>query len=701
MPGPGHAALSSRLQIGDLVGISSRHLDGKPPLIAVVTGLHGTRADLRSFREGKSLSLPQRQLERLASSPDPALGPATDPSQAPWHLTPEALAAATPHRRDWGAAWLLLVSELPADAEPEELTLSALSELVSGQNTPLHDSACWLWLQGEQTLFRLRQGLAQPRPLAELRRLRQERHRQRIAEAEERAWVQALQQRRPLQENQLAPHHAMALAQLRRWASGDRDLVLSEDLRQLLRHARCGSDPADVRHLLVDVGLWPRHHLPSLEGTSWQQGFSTALLAEAEALAARAEEPVAGDDLRRDLTALATVTIDDDSTLDIDDGLSLEWIGDDEPRIWIHVADPGRLIPPDSPLDLEARRRGTSLYLAQGTLPMFPPCLAHGALSLRAGQRCAAWSVGIQLTADGDLAEVIVQRSWVRPNYRLSYADADELLELAPPQERDLLTLHALLQRRRAWRGMRGALFLDQAEGRIRAPAPGEVETESRLEITEPTEARLLVAEAMILAGAALADHGKRHQLPLPYRGQTATPLPTAAELEALPAGPPRWAAIKCCLSRGQVSTSPKPHFSLGLEAYVQATSPIRRYGDLLAQRQLAAHLQGQAPLEASLLSDVLTTMEAGLREAITVSRDDQRHWRQVWFSEHVGQQWRGMFLRWLREDHQLALIHLEGLAMDLAAECHGAARPGDPVLVRVREVDPLRDRLQLDARAL
>ncbi len=683
------------------MGIASRNLDGKPPLIAVITALQGARAELRSTRAGKVLTLPQRQLDLLASCPDPSAEPAADPTQAPWQLTPEALAAATPPDRDWGTAWQLLVADLAPGAEPDELSIAALSELVSGQSAPVDRCACWLWLQGEQTFFRLRQGMAQPRVLAELRRLRQDRHRQRLAEAEERAWVQALRQRQTLQEADLNPQQAEAVARLRRWASGERDLVLTDDLRQLLQQARCGSEPADVRHLLVDLGLWPRHHLPSLEGTSWQQGFAAELLAEAEALVARAEEPVAGDDQRRDLTALPTVTIDDDSTLDIDDGLSLEWLDAEDPRIWIHVADPGRLIPQDSPLDLEARRRGTSLYLAQGNLPMFPACLAYGPFSLRAGERCAAWSVGIRLSADGGLAAVEVARTWVRPNYRLSYADADELLELAPPQERDLLTLHALMERRRSWRAAQGALFLDHAEGRIRAPAADREEEGCQLEITEPTASRLLVAEAMILAGAALAEYGQRQQLPLPYRGQPATPVPSAAELEALPAGPARLAAIKRCLTRGQVSTSPQPHFSLGLAAYVQATSPIRRYGDLLTQRQLAAHLQGDAPLDASALGERLATMEAGLREAITVSREDQRHWRQVWFAEQRGQQWRGIFLRWLREDHQLALVHLESLAMDLAADCHGAVRPGDGVLVRVREVDPLRDLLHLDARAL
>ena len=683
------------------MGISSKAADGKGPLLAVITGLQGGRAELRAAQPARSLTLPQRQLELIASCPEPITAPAHDPSQPPWNLTPQTLVAATPSRRDLAAAWQLLVADIPPGAEAAELSLASFSELVAGQSDPLQRGACWLWLQGEQTLFRLKPAGIQARMPGELRRIRQDRQRQRLAEARERAWISALKQRQPIQAEDLTAKQAGVLAQLRRWASGDRDLPLTDELKQLLQQVRCASDPGDVRHLLADVGLWPRHQLPSLQGTSWQQGFSEPLLKEAERLVALADEPVAGDERRLDLTGLHTVTIDDDSTLDIDDGLSLEWLADGTPRIWIHVADPGRLIVAESPLDLEARRRGTSLYLAQGTLPMFPACLAYGPFSLRQGHRSAAWSLAIQLEPDGALAELALHRSWVRPDYRLSYADADELLELAPPQEKALLALEELMGRRRAWRAARGAIFLDQAEGRIRAPAPNREEEGAQLEITESTASRLLVAEAMIIAGAALAEIGRRHQLPLPYRGQPVAPIPTAAELAGLPVGPARLAAVKRCLTRGVVSTSPQPHFSLGLEAYVQATSPIRRYGDLLTQRQLAAHLEGHPPMEASALTDVLTIVEAGLREGITVSREDQRHWRQVWFAEHRGQQWRGVFLRWLREDHHLALVHLESLAMDLAAECHEGAQPGDGVLVRVREVDPLRDQLRLDARSL
>jgi exoribonuclease-2 len=464
-------------------------------------------------------------------------------------------------------------------------------------------------------------------------------------------------------------------------------------LRQALQAAHCQAETGAIRHLLVDLGRWQPHHLPSLSSSSWDLGFSPDLEAEAERLLADHETPRPGDDQRLDLCGQHCFTIDDDDTEDIDDGLALERMPAGGERLWIHVADPGRLVPVGSPLDLEARRRGTSLYLARGTLPMFPLQLSTGPFSLRAGRRCAAWSVWVELDSGGAVAASGVERSWVRPAYRLSYADADELIELAPPEEPDPAALHALLQRRRRWRLARGALLLDQPEGRIR-----EAGGEPRLEISDPGAARLMVAEAMILAGAVVAELGREQQLALPYRSQLPAELPPAAELDGLPAGPVRHAAIKRCLSRGISGSQPAPHFSLGLPAYVQATSPIRRYADLVVQRQLLALGEGQTPLSGDQLLELLAELESPLRQAAQISRDDQRHWQQVWFDAHRGQAWRAQFLRWLRPQDRLGLVHAEELAMDLAAECPPGSEPGDPLMLRVHQVDPLRDLLRLTA---
>ncbi|MFM7086134.1 MAG: ribonuclease catalytic domain-containing protein [Cyanobium sp.] len=651
--------------------------------------MQGSKARLKIGFEAKAAVLPQRLLELLR--PLPA---GEDPPQrlgaSPWPFTAEALQAARPSLRSWGEAWLLLLES------DESLDLEAFTDLVCGGTRPEQLAACWLELVGGQLWFRLRQGEIQARRLSDLQGLRRERRRKVLVEQREQAWQDLLRQRRPVQPEALPAEQRQRLEQLQELAAGHLELEeLPDPLRHSLVALRLGRDRGEVRHLLVDLGLWDPHHLVSLTGTTWSSGFSAEHLAEAERLLALSEQSCAGDEGRRDLTGQRCVTIDDDDTRDIDDGLALERLPDGGLRLWIHVADPGRLVAAGSPLDLEARRRGSSLYLASGTLPMFPEVLSTGPFSLRAGVRSAAWSTWVELDEEGEIRDCGLVRSWVQPTYRLSYSDADELLELAPPQESDLVEMDQLLQRRRRWRVARGALLMDLPEGRIRSR-----QGEPVLEITEPCPSRHLVAEAMILAGAVAARYGASHELALPFRSQLPAELPSPAELEGLPPGAVRFAAIKRCLSRGIVGSRPAAHFSLALEAYAQATSPIRRYGDLVVQRQIGAHLAGEATLDEPELQALLEQFDAAVREGLGISREDQRHWQQVWFAAQHSGQWRAVFLRWLRPQDRLGLVRIEDLAMDLAAECPQKAQPGEELLLRVQQVDPLRDQLKLVASA-
>lgn len=667
---------------GDLVGLA----DERGPQLAVVLALASNKASLAIGSSARQQNHPLRQLLLLA----PFSGECTPPlrlSQAPWAISDAALISVLPARRDFAAAWLLMQDE------PQGLQLSDWVDLVSSRRDGLAIAAFWRWCLGPQTLFRLRQNLVEARPLADLRRLRRERHLRVLQEEAELRWQQQLRNRRPLDLQLLSADQLQQLELLIDWAGGECTTPLPLPLRQALQAAKVTADTGSIRHLLVDLGQWQAHNLPSLRATVWEQGFSADLLADTERLLASAEDEHPGDAERLDLTSQRTVTIDDPDTCDIDDGLALEITAAGQMQIWIHVADPGRLISQDSPLDLEARRRGSSLYLASGILPMFPEALATGPMSLRAGHRSAAWSIWVQLAGDGAVAASGLHRSWVKPTYRLSYGDADDLIDLAPPQERDLAELHGLLLLRREWRVGQGALLLDQPEARIRAQGDA-----AQLEITEPSPARLMVAEAMILAGAVVAVLGGEHALALPYRSQLPATLPPESELAGLPAGPVRHCAIKRCLSRGHTGTEPSPHFSLGLTAYVQATSPIRRYADLVAQRQLLALQQGGQPLVAADLADLLSDLEGPLRQGMQISREDQRHWQQEWFAAHASQQWQACFLRWLRPQDRLGLVHVDALAMDLAAECPAGSTPGDQLQLRVQVVDPLRDLLRLQA---
>ena len=670
---------------GDLVGLQ----DHRSNQLALVEAVQGSKLRLRVGFDAKAQLLPQRQLELICPLPSgvdapPRLG------AFPWKLDAQVLEAARPQRSAWGAAWMLL------QESGDSLHLSDCCDLVCGGQEPAQLAACWLELVGPQLWFRFKQGEVQARSLAELKPLRRERRLKALVLEQEARWLELLRRRQPVQLDSLDPAMGERLALLKQLAAGELELsALDEPLRQSLNQLHLGQERGQVRHLLVDLGLWDPHQLVTMAGTSWSTGFSAALLEQASRLDEAATDDHPGDAGRVDLCAQRCVTIDDDDTRDIDDGLAYERLTDGRERIWIHVADPGRLIPAGSELDLEARRRGSSLYLAQGNLPMFPELLSTGVFSLRAGVRCAAWSTWVELDETGEIAAYGLHRSWVKPIYRLSYADADDLIELAPPQDRDLAELDLLLRRRRDWRLRQGALQMDLAEGRIRSHGG-----EPSLEITEPSPSRQLVAEAMILAGAVAARFGQDHGLALPYRSQLPAELPPAAQLEALPDGAVRFAAIKRCLSRGLMGTAPAPHFSLGLAAYVQATSPIRRYGDLVVQRQVAAQLEGQSPLTEPELQELLDSFDGAVREGIGISREDQRHWQQVWFEAHKSGQWRAQFLRWLRPQDRLGLVRIDEMAMDLAAECPAQSEPGEDLLLRVQQVDSLRDQLRLVASA-
>ena len=393
---------------------------------------------------------------------------------------------------------------------------------MCGGTEPAQLAVCWLELVGPQLWFRFKQGEIQPRSAADLKLLRRDRRLKQLAEQRERQWQQLLRSRQPVQTEALPPEQQRRLEALKQLAAGALELEqLDPALRQSLTALHLGHDRGDLRHLLVDLGQWDRHHLVSMGGTTWSLGFSAELEGEAARLLALQDQELPADAERRDLTGQRCVTIDDDDTRDIDDGLALERRPDAALRLWIHVADPGRLVEPESSLDLEARRRGSSLYLASGNLPMFPLELTTGPFSLRAGVRSAAWSTWVDFDAEGDIADYGIVRSWVKPTFRLSYSDADDLIDLAPPEEPDLADLDQLLNRRRQWRVGKGALLMDLPEGRIRSR-----DGEPVLEVGEPSPSRSMVAEAMILAGAIAARFAVEHNLALPFRSQMQAELP-------------------------------------------------------------------------------------------------------------------------------------------------------------------------------
>jgi len=145
----------SSIQSGDLVGVD----DARGFQLAVVQSVRGSRVELRSGFDARLQQVPLRDVERLAALPPTAAGTPGRLGDPPWSLSPAGLAASRPSCRAFGEAWVVLVEE----PDPWEGCLSDLADLLGSAADPSLLAACWLWLHGDQTLFRLRQARITPR----------------------------------------------------------------------------------------------------------------------------------------------------------------------------------------------------------------------------------------------------------------------------------------------------------------------------------------------------------------------------------------------------------------------------------------------------------------------------------------------------------------------------------------------------------
>ena len=447
--------------------------------------------------------------------------------------------------------------------------------------------------------------------------------------------------------------------------------------------------PQAAFQMLVDLGWWSPHENLFLRRSSIPIQFPNKVLEVAQQ---RLDSPPPDSDIDRlDLTYLKVYTIDDESTTEIDDGLSWELLPDGRDRIWVHIADPTRLLLPEDELDLEARKRGSTVYLPTGMIPMFPEVLATGPMSLVQGRMCCALSFGVVLDELGAVEDYWIHPSTIKPTYRLTYEDVDEMLELGVEAEPEIKAIAALAKKRHAWRYKQGAISINMPEAMIKVK--GE---EISIDILDDSLSRQLVAEMMILAGEVAAHYGQVHNIPLPFRGQPQPELPPEEELIQLPAGFVRACAMRRCMPKSEMSITPLRHAGLGLDTYTQATSPIRRYSDLLTHFQLKAHLRGEVlPFSAEQLKEVMITVTTTTQEVTMVERQTNRYYALEYLRRHLDKAWHITVLMWLREDSNLALILLEDLGLQLPMAFRRSIKLGEQLLVKVSHSDPQKDTIQ------
>ncbi|MBW4472041.1 MAG: ribonuclease R [Stenomitos rutilans HA7619-LM2] len=360
---------------------------------------------------------------------------------------------------------------------------------------------------------------------------------------------------------------------------------------------------------------------------------------------------------RVDLRKLTTITIKADSsqanTDSLDDALTLEQLDGNRWRLGVHIADVAHYVEPDSPINREARKRGTSVYLGDLVIPMLPDAIAHSLCAFQADHDRLAVSVLVTLDAEGRVLEYEIQPTVIKVDYQLSYQQAQAILERSTASEQppgvdiqalapvfDLLDqVSSLSQALKQQRHQRGAFELNLPE---KFSSSGVVDTDApdagklvftpkfhyddegvlgAMVVSPSVPTYAIIAELMLLANQLVADHLQALGVPSLYRVHPTPDPDDVQELIKLSVN----MDIELHLEQEDVvrsedyqhftqkfaesdaervmtyllletlkpafySTTPRSHFGLALEhGYTHFTSPVRRYPDLLVQRALHA----------------------------------------------------------------------------------------------------------------
>ncbi len=466
--------------------------------------------------------------------------------------------------------------------------------------------------------------------------------------------------------------------------------------------------------------------------------FPTEVEEEAERIAARGigEADLRG---REDLRDRLALTIDPADAKDFDDALSVRPLENGRLEVGIHIADVAHYVEEGGVLDAEALERATSVYLVDRVVPMLPHPLSSGLCSLVPGEDRLAFSVLFDMDGGGGVRRARVVRTVIRSRHRLTYDQAQAILESeesAPEALADALNrLRGVARGIRRRREARGSIDFDLPESRVVLNAAGEPTDIQRV---LRLSSHRMIEDLMILANETVAQLALREAFPLVFRVHES---PSEEKLEGLRAlagtfgyhlpqrkvapsdlarlveamhGTPQEQLIATATLRSMMqaryAVENVGHFGLASEAYAHFTSPIRRYPDLIVHRQLGRWLrepEAARRADAERLAQVAEHCSVRERRAVEAERDSVDLKKIEFMERHLGDEFEGTisgvtafgFFVLLDEYHVEGLVHVSTLEDDyytFVEEQHALLghrrrrrfQLGDRVRVQVARVD-------------